>query len=89
MTQNNLNSEIGRIVNDWRDNIVLDDEVRIRLENDLRLIAEKTVEAVRVEENNDYDSGRNSDPELEYWEHGYNKAIHEQNTKSRAWLGKE
>lgn len=63
--------------------VVTWEKFREELEQSLRSIAEKTVEAVRVEEM----------PKQIFEQYsidaGFNKAVKSQNTKASAWLGKE
>ena len=95
MTQD-LNSEIERIVKEFETTFVfslkgvnklLGKEKSKFLRKALRSIAEKTVEAVRVEERRftDFDEVVEED----YIIGGYNDAVDEQNKLSSAWLGKE
>lgn len=43
--------------------------------------ARELAEKVRMEKKDAYEAGRNSDPEMESWEAGYNQAVEELNFK--------
>ena len=85
-----LNSEIERIVETFeRYYDGLGGLQSDFLRRATRSIAQKTIEAVRVEEVQEFSGGYNSDPEMKHWENGHNEAIAKQNTKANLWLGKE
>lgn len=98
MTQNTLSEEINRIVDEWKRvyEVPEDSKQLDILAATLRLIATKTVEAVRVEE---MTKDNHNISKMEYYtmglEHtqgkiqGHNQAITEQSKLASRWLGKE
>lgn len=98
MTQNTLSEEIERVVEEFDKQFVsyMDDgkpvygeihnEQKNYLRQSLTSIAEKTVEAVRVEKNHlFYPIG----DETSWMNKGWDKAVTEQSKLASQWLGKE
>lgn len=89
MTQNTLNDEIKRIVDELPSDFSIYKGWEEKISQSLRSIAEKTVEAVRVEKKEELDVSI-EDGDLEGIEiDGFNQAITEQTNLANRWLGKE
>lgn len=112
MQQNTLNSEIEREIMHFRSKFPTKEQIFYKadgtwdftvgfddvLRQSLRSIAEKSIEAVRVEEDHTEEykwknvytgNGTYPNKPIEWQEVGFNKAVYKQNKLSSAWLGKE